>query len=423
MRILLISANTEQINMPVLPLGMACITSAVMDAGHEVKTMDMMGGQDFKALLSPVVESFDPEVVGISVRNIDDQCYESPHFLVEPVKTIVHHLKDQTKAPIVLGGAGYSIFPESVLSYSNADIGIRGEGETAFIELLERLEQNMDYADIPGIYIKGRPPVRQPVYEKSLDRFRLPRPSLLKVPSVYDKDEIFIPIQTRRGCPMHCTYCSTAAIEGGIVRKHSPETVLASLFEYVEAGYHKFFFVDNTFNLPPSYAEKLCDLIKDLNISWRCIIYPHQITETLARKMAEAGCFEISLGFESGAPSVLKQLNKRFTLEDIRRTSAIFKNHGIRQMGFLLLGGPGETRETVEESFAFIQSLEPDMVKLTVGIRIYPQTRLARMAVAEGRISSENDLLFPVFYIRKELEDWLIDLVGAKQKEQPNFFV
>ncbi|MBU0985949.1 MAG: cobalamin-dependent protein, partial [Proteobacteria bacterium] len=144
MKVLLISANTEQINMPVLPLGMACVAAAAQNAGHEVKTVNLMMAQDAHMLLEKAVAGFKPEVIGISVRNIDDQIMEHPKFLLAPVKAVVAECRRLSDAPIVLGGAGYSIFPREVLDYLKADMGIQGEGEQAFVMLLERLKRKTD---------------------------------------------------------------------------------------------------------------------------------------------------------------------------------------------------------------------------------------------------------------------------------------
>ena len=125
---------------------------------------------------------------------------------------------------------------------------------------------------------------------------------------------------------------------------------------------------------------------------------------SLVKEMARAGCKEVSLGFESGSNRVLQTMNKRFTTEDIRRASRMLADHGIGQMGFLLLGSPNETKETVEESLSFVDSLPLNALKFTVGIRIYPDTDLARTAVNEGVISSEDILLHPTFYMAKSIE-------------------
>jgi radical SAM superfamily enzyme YgiQ (UPF0313 family) len=114
-------------------------------------------------------------------------------------------------------------------------------------------------------------------------------------------------------------------------------------------------------------------------------------------------------------------MNKRFTPEEVRKTSLMLAKHGIPQMGFLMLGGPGETRESVLESLAFADSLPLDTVKVSQGIRIYPYTTLAKIAVDEGRIGSDDQLLAPTFYMVREIEQWLTETVKARMDERPNW--
>ena len=181
--------------------------------------------------------------------------------------------------------------------------------------------------------------------------------------------------------------------------------------------------MDNTFNLPEHYAQALCEQITaaGLDIRWRAILYPGQVSEKLVRAMARSGCRDVALGFESGFQPILDALNKRFSLDDIRRASRLLADHGIARMGFLLLGGPGETRETVLQSLAFADSLNLEAVKLSVGLRIYPYTALARLAMQEGVIGPDDDLLQPRFYIARGLEPWLRETVRTWMADRPNW--
>ena len=426
MRILLVSANTEKINMPVLPLGLACVAEATRNAGHDVKLVDLMDQQNTQIALKDAVDGFQPEVIGISVRNIDDQCMENPGFLLESVKDFVRDCRSFSDAPIILGGAGYSIFPESALAYLGADMGIQGEGEIAFTTLLERLSQKADLSGIPGLYLPNRGIQGRVRFTKDLNECPLPLPGVQQwTSSPGENEEIWLPFQTRRGCPLNCSYCSTATIEGKILRKHSLARVVDAISRYVETGVDRFFFVDNTFNLPPSYAKEFCDrLVKaGLNISWRCILYPWKMDEELVRKMAEAGCKEVSLGFESGSGKILRALNKNYQPEEVRRISESLKRYGILRMGFLLLGGPEENRKTVEESLVFADSLHLEAMKITMGIRIYPYTHLARIAIKEKIIAPDDDLLFPKFYMAPDLNEWLRTTVSVWMDGRPHWML
>jgi radical SAM superfamily enzyme YgiQ (UPF0313 family) len=191
----------------------------------------------------------------------------------------------------------------------------------------------------------------------------------------------------------------------------------------LEAGFQRFYFTDNTFNLPPSYAGQICRALiaAGLKTTWRCILYPAKLDTALVKMMASAGCAEVSLGFESGCGRILRNLNKRFSPRDVRQASEALAGYGIRRTGFLLLGGPGETKESVEESFHFADSLRLESVKVTAGIRIYPGTALAETALREGVIAPDDDLLLPKFYIARGLEGWLPETVQEWIRGRPDW--
>jgi radical SAM superfamily enzyme YgiQ (UPF0313 family) len=299
-------------------------------------------------------------------------------------------------------------------------MGICGEGEIAFTTLLEALEGTTSLSGIAGLCLPGARVQKGSAVRTRLETLPLPDLSLWSVPAVTG-EERWIPLQTRRGCPMKCIYCSTPALEGTTTRMHPVDAVVTVISRHVAAGFNRFYFVDNTFNFPPSYAKNLCSALATagLWIQWQCILYPGFVDEEMVLKMAEAGCVEVSLGFESGSPVILKNLNKMYTVDQVRTSSQLLSKYGIRRMGFLLLGGPGETRETVVESLAFAESLGLDMLKLTMGIRIYPGTALEKIAREEGLIAEDDKLLMPRFYLAKRLEDWLGHMIRKWMSERP----
>jgi len=425
MKILLISANTEKINILPLPLGLICVAVAARNTGHEVELIDLMTEADNGAAFRRVresVRSFGPDMIGVSVRNIDNQDMANPVFFLDPVKALITECRALSNAPVVLGGAGFSIFPQSSLEFLGADMGIRGEGEAALVSLADALENRGNPYEIPGLYIKGRSPAVPVHYAKDLDEFPLSDPGIASQCAA-NKDEIWMPFQTRRGCPMRCSYCSTPGIEGCIVRKRRPETVIEALAGHIRAGFRKFYFVDNTFNMPLIYAKELCRAIiaNGLQMEWRCILYPRGTDKELAGLLARAGCVEAGIGFESGSMEILRRMNKKFSPQDVVASSELLKAEGIRRMGFLLLGGPGETRDTAEESLALADRLGMDAMKITIGIRIYPETDLAKTAVADGLVSPEDDLLFPEFYMVPGLENWLRETVRKWLADRPEW--
>jgi radical SAM superfamily enzyme YgiQ (UPF0313 family) len=422
MRILLISVNTEEIYMRTWPLGLACVAESARLAGHTVEFLDLMQADDPNACVQRTIKEINPDVIGLSVRNIDSQRMTDRGFFLDAVKEIVVCCRSVTKAPVVLGGAGYSIYPDSLLEYLKADMGIQGEGEIAFVELINRLEQGTEIVGAPGLYLPGLGLSGPQHFEKDLDKLPLPDVRLFADSVSKDKD-FWLPVQTRRGCPMNCSYCSTGSIEGRLLRKRSPRKVVDWLLEWRKAGVKQFYFVDNTFNLPPSYAGTLCGemIVKGLNASWRCIMYPARTSEKLIGLMAESGCKEVSIGFESGSTLILNSMNKKFTNDDVRYTCDLLAKYRIRRMGFLLLGGPGETKETTLESLRFADSLNLEVLKLTMGIRIYPQTILAETAVKNGIVSPDDNLLEPQFYLVPSLQDWIRGVVDEWMSSRPNW--
>jgi len=422
MKVLLISANMEEINMVTLPLGLGLVASSAGKAGHDVEFLDLLKTVDIYSAIEEAVDRSAPEVIGVSVRNVDDQNMTESKFLLESTKKIISACRNLSEAPIVLGGAGYSLFPETMLTYLDADMGIQGEGELAFSMLLDRLERGEELTDTPGLYLPGQGLQRERVYLKDLDQFPPPDLDITSITTPNDTI-MWMPIQTSRGCPLDCSYCSTATIEGRPKRRRLPRSIIRDISLFIDKGVTHFYFIDNTFNLPPSHAVNICKAIIDSNceFSFRCIIYPMRVNENLIKLMAQAGCIEVSLGFESGSEEILKWLNKKFTPDDVRRTNDLFVKHGIKRTGFLLIGAPGETKETVEQSLHFVDSLDLDLLKITSGIRIYPNTQLAKTALAEGVIEPDDDLLAPRFYMSEDIVDWLNPTLKEWMSERPHW--
>lgn len=421
MKVLLISLRDELgEKVSPLPLGLACVAGATKEAGYDMRlvsllTMDYGGFQ-----LRNVIVRFHPDVIGISVRNIDDQDMQDSHFFLAPLRELVATCRRVSGASVVVGGAGYSIFPQAALSYLQADMGVKGEGERAFPALLNWIERGAQGTPPAGTHLHNRASTST-AFVPNLDSFPLPEPDIWLHNPHGEAERI--PVQSRRGCPLNCIYCSTSAIEGKPVRKRSPESIVSWLAKLCERGFRSLYFVDNTFNLPPSYAKEFCRQViqAELGLDWWSIVYPKWVDKELVELMAEAGCTQVSLGFESGSEAMLERLNKRFSCSEVKAISGLFSAAGIKRNGFLLLGGPGETRETVEESLAFANSLHFDALKITVGLRIYPGTSLHSIALAEGVVTPEDDLLRPKFYLSRSLREWLPQRIAVHRSRTSGF--
>ena len=188
MRVLLISANTERMNIVPLPLGLNCVAVATRKAGHDVRLLDLMAEKDSKLAISEAIASFHPEVIGVSVRNIDNQSMDPLIFLLDQVKNVINDCRTFSSVPIILGGAGYSIFPESALEYLKADMGIQGEGEGAFPVLLDRMQRGVDLFGMPGLYVRGLGLQGERQYAKVLDELPLPDEKIWSITNP-DNDE------------------------------------------------------------------------------------------------------------------------------------------------------------------------------------------------------------------------------------------
>jgi radical SAM superfamily enzyme YgiQ (UPF0313 family) len=232
-------------------------------------------------------------------------------------------------------------------------------------------------------------------------------------------------IQTKRGCPFSCIYCTYPLLEGKEVRLRKTEEVVDELQKLTEEGVDYVYFVDDIFNYPPSYAEDLCrEMIRSkIKIKWSAFVNPGFLTKDLLKWMGEAGCAGIEFGTDSGSPRMLKNYGKSFTLEHVIQSSQACSELGINHCHYLLFGGPGEDDETVEESFQLMDRLDPTAVIAMLGIRIYSGTEMERVALSQGVIHQDSNLIFPHFYVSPGLKGWLEEIVREKALERKQWIV
>ena len=247
--------------MRTWPLGMACVAAATRQAGHEVELLDLMGTKNPHSSIKETIRLFRPDLIGVSVETSTIRGWTS-RFPAGTGKRSRRDLQGSFRRAYRAWRHGLQHVPGKRASNLNVDMGIQGEGEMAFPALLERIAQGTDLSEVPGLYLSGRGAQTRRIFVRQLDQFPLPTPDLLW-PSLQADQEFWLPVQTRRGCPMNCSYCSTATIEGCHIRKRSPETVVEWLHQWAELGFRRFYFVDNTFNLPPSYAKETSFLVSD----------------------------------------------------------------------------------------------------------------------------------------------------------------
>ncbi|MEW6756059.1 MAG: radical SAM protein [Candidatus Latescibacterota bacterium] len=422
MRVLLVSTNRLNGGMPPIPLGLACVAACVDRQRHELQVWDAMFADDWRPALRACVTDFGPDVIGFSIRNVDDQKLRRPTFFLGEAREMVALCRQHSSATLVGGGAGFSLFPAPILDYLGLDCGVVGEGELAFPSLLEALSGGETPAAIPGLVRRadGRVLITPPDWSVVPDRMPAPRRDTLDLGHYYAATgnpamPNPVTLQSKRGCPMPCTYCSTRALEGRFIRCRRPEHVVDEMEGLRGQGFQRLHFVDNVFTNPAWHARAICEEIlrRGLDVRWSAIANPGCTTPSLLRLMKQAGCVLVLLGNEHADSGMLHTLGKRF---DPKQLAACFRTCeavGLPYHAFLLLGGPGESRDSVQRSVEFLQGFAPAWVNVTVGIRLYPGCALTRQAMQEGLLDPADDLLVPRFYLAPGMRDWIWEHMDA----------
>ena len=427
MKVKLISTNQEKSPYPVMPIGMCLVGEATRKAGHHVEMHDMT----FQKSQDCVSQWFEKphDVVGISMRNLDNCEALSSTSYIPHVKKCITDMRMYSHAPIVLGGPAMEVSPHTLLQEVGADYGIVGEGEVAFVELLECLEKGKDPSVVNGVIsMKTNDSYRQSeeidmknnVWARIGDYF--PLKPFLRGEGVY-------PLQSKRGCALKCVYCTYVNIEGHKYRFRNPEDLIDEIMDIRDRyGVSEFEFVDSTFNLPARYAIDICRKIAHckLNVAFfGSNINPIHLKPELPEAMVKAGFRTVLCTADSASDRVLKGLDKGFKRQQIAKVARIFQEADLRVFWMFLMGGPGENQNTVEETLEFIHNeIGPkDVALVNSGIRIYPNTVMETIALEEGLIQKTDELLWPSFYMSPGLEqEWLSNRINKAIKEDPRIF-
>ena len=423
-RVLLISANRCTTPDPVFPLGLACLNAALRRAGHQTAWLDRLVNTD---RLAETLGRFRPDFVGISLRNIDDVLIRKQERFFDELAPLKTAIRQHTDVPIILGGSGFSIFPEPLLEFSGADFGIAGEGETGLVRLIEALNQGGDFAGIPGLVYRHNGRIRMnPAAPASPDLELTEADVPAEVAGYYLAASSTLNLQTQRGCHFLCCYCTYPLIEGRNHRRRPPELVAADLERLRRQGAKFAFIVDSVFNSTPRHVTEICEAIlrRGVKISWGCFLRPQGLTAELMDLMARAGLTHIEFGSDSFSDPTLAAYHKHFTFEDIFISSELARQRKVEYCHFLICGGPGETEATLEEGFQNSLRLKHTVIMAVVGMRIYPGTPLFQQAVAEGRIRPEAGLLAPEYYLAPGLaEDQVFARLQEFARRSPSWIV
>jgi radical SAM superfamily enzyme YgiQ (UPF0313 family) len=424
-RVLLLSANSYEVPYAVFPLGLAQLNAALRAAGYETRWVDCLADA---SPIDQALAEFQPDFVGVSLRNIDDVAFKKRETFYGTLFALCGQIRQRSPARIIVGGSGFSIFPEHLLERSGADFGIQGEGEAALLALLSALETGAPYRDIAGLVYREEGRVRcNPQHPDRLDRPLLAEDRPARLVDFYLSRSLMLNMQTQRGCSFECCYCTYPLIEGKRHRRRPPELVAEEMARLAERGARYVFIVDSVFNSSPTHVFETCEAIlrRGVSLKWGCFLRPQGLTADQMAIMARAGLSHIEFGSDSFSDTVLAAFEKKLRFEDIRRSAALAAAANVDQCHFLILGGPGETAATLEETLANARHLAEGAVVLPIlGVRVYPGTSLHARAVAEGVLPRETDLLAPYHYLAPGLSaDFITRRLAEFGKDNPNWIL
>ncbi|MCJ7601199.1 MAG: radical SAM protein, partial [Desulfobulbaceae bacterium] len=328
------------------------------------------------------------DLVGVSIRNLDTVDSAAPNECLTGVVEIMHLIRQKVAAPVVLGGPAFSIMPQALMELLDADYGVVGEGE----ELLPWLASEIAAGTPPAekiFYAESREQVWQkPVFTDSAARFYIKHGGMLNV-------------QTKRGCPHTCSYCTYPSIEGRQIRYRDPEEVAEEVARLqTDYGARYIFFTDSFFNDGQGHFLEVAEaLIRQNNrIPWSAFFRPQNLERDHLRLLKRSGLAAVELGTDAATDITLAGINKKFSFADVLHIHERVINEGIPCAHFIMFGGPDEDEETLRQGLKNIEKLEKSVVFAFVGIRILPGTAIFDRAVQDGLIKADQSLLQPRFY-------------------------
>ena len=342
--------------------------SAVMNAGHEVKVLDLnnievgscgdpnpdLPADKLNKKVMSAVDEYKPELFGVSVKT----------FTAGVSKQICQWVRSRRPEIItVAGGPHMTLDGPNFMRETAIDFGIQGEGEYSILKLCNALNAGAGMEDVQGVlYRKNGELIQRPRGDTIQDLDALPFPDYHNFTSILENDGRLreYPLLTSRGCPFNCSYCSMPNIMGRRWRSRVPARVIEEL-RHAKRAYHSesFTVVDDNFTLNLKRVEEVCDLLvsEQIHLPWNSQngIRADRITEGLARKMKRSGCRHVWIGIESADEEVFKRINKGEKLEDVKNGIRHLRSTGIGVGGFFIVGLPHSTRETDLKAVAFVK--------------------------------------------------------------------
>jgi len=413
MKVLLIEGYTMIDQPPIFPLGL-CYLAAVLP-NHDIAICDLNTIERPFEGMETKIREWNPDVIGISLRNIKVATPEKHATCLEPhINTIKLIKRICPKIPLFAGGAAFSFYAEAIMRrVPEIDFGVFGEGEVPFPKLLYNLDTpqkvgSIYYRENDSIIFTGR------IDFQDFDKLPPPRRDLVDIKNYCNEKYIYsVGIQTKRGCALNCIHCSDKYLVGNKFRLRSPKSVVDEL-EYLENKCHvnRVFFADQIFNAPKEHAEEICrEMIRrKVKLEWTAWFNEKYITGDFVALIKEAGCKYMEFSPDAASDKSLKNLHKNLTESDLNRTCQVIKKYDIEVSYNFMLNAPGDNLLDLLKLIRFIIKVKIALrgkLKIhglfLVLMRIYPHSELQQLAIKEGIISDKDDLIEPVFYNPKPL--------------------
>jgi radical SAM superfamily enzyme YgiQ (UPF0313 family) len=378
---------------------LAYLGAVAEQAGHQVTVIDCQGEhltyEGFRSRIAAVPS----DVVGITSTTL---LYNSAKTLMEISREVHPH------AVTMFGGSHVSFWDENALNEtSSIDVIVRKEGETTFLELLQRIEAKKNLDGILGTTIRTKDGKIQRNADRpflhDLDSLPSPAYHLLPLDSYHRMGKTIFPIVTSRGCVQWCDFCSTVRMFGRGYRVRSPKKVVDDMENlHNKYGESQFTFYDDAFTINRKHTLEMCADIKarGLDVEWDCETRVDCVDKELLEKMRDAGCITIWFGVESGSEKILGKMHKSINREQVRSAFKMAQKADMMTIASAVIGFPGETEETAWETINFINSLNPDDIGCYVATP-YPGTPMYDEVVKNGwlRVTDFNkyDTATPTF--------------------------
>jgi radical SAM superfamily enzyme YgiQ (UPF0313 family) len=408
--------NTNRMLPPIGPIGLEYVAEAARNEGLDVEVLDLCLCDDPDKALGDYFTSHNPRLVGLSFRNVDDCFWPSAQWFVPDLASLIRRLRALTEAPVVLGGVGFSIYARDIVNYTGADFGVHGDGEQAVVSLYRQLQQGGTFEGVDGLIWRGNGGVvcNRPSWPTTVS---IPARRRMVDNAAYFARGGQCGFETRRGCNRRCLYCADPLSKGSCLRLRAPAEVADEVESLLAQGIDVLHTCDAEFNLPRSHALAVCEefIRRSLGdkVRWYTYLAVKPFDAEMAAAMKKAGCVGINFTGDSADAGMLRRYRQTHRREDLEKAVRLCRAGGIKVMIDLMLGGPGETPETLATTIDFIKQIGPDCAGTSLGIHIYPGTDIVQTILDEGpmelnsairrKYTGKIDLFKPTFYISKEL--------------------